>query len=155
MTAPLIELKDVVKRFGNRLILDGVNLQIHEGQVTTLIGKSGTGKSVLLKHIIGLLSPDSGQILFRGRPMEGAAAEEARDQISYMFQNNALFDSLTVYENIAFPLREHTDLPDDVVLAGMAGGIFRGISGIGARQGHLSPLYRISRFPKQSTRAIP
>ena len=66
MDTPLIEFKDVTKRFGKRTVLDRVNLQIYEGQVTTIIGLSGSGKSVLLKHIIGLLKPDEGTILFRG-----------------------------------------------------------------------------------------
>jgi phospholipid/cholesterol/gamma-HCH transport system ATP-binding protein len=70
MDVPLIEFKDVTKRFGPRTILERVNLQIYEGQVTTLIGLSGSGKSVLLKHIVGLLKPDEGTILFRGKPLE-------------------------------------------------------------------------------------
>ena len=67
MEKPLIEFQDVIKRFGSRTILDGVNLAIYEGEVTTIIGKSGTGKSVLLKHIIGLLKPDEGRILYSTR----------------------------------------------------------------------------------------
>jgi phospholipid/cholesterol/gamma-HCH transport system ATP-binding protein len=113
MEAPLIEFRDVTKRFGNRTILNRVNLKIYEGNVTTVIGKSGTGKSVLVKHIIGLLSPDEGSILFRGKPIEGLGKKEwdtYRSQISYMFQNNALFDSMTVFENIALPLRETTKM---------------------------------------------
>ncbi len=109
----LIEFKNVTKRFDNRTILDKVNLKIYEGQVTTLIGKSGVGKSVLLKHIIGLLSPDQGTILFRGKPLDGLTKPEWNmylSQISYMFQNNALFDSMTVFENIALPLIQTTSL---------------------------------------------
>ncbi|HSB52453.1 MAG TPA: ATP-binding cassette domain-containing protein, partial [Dissulfurispiraceae bacterium] len=67
MEPPLIEFRDVVKRFDGRPILDGINLKIYEGHITTMIGKSGTGKSVLLKHIIGLLTPDEGTILFKGK----------------------------------------------------------------------------------------
>jgi phospholipid/cholesterol/gamma-HCH transport system ATP-binding protein len=115
MGTPLIEFQGVTKRFGSRTILERVNLQIYEGQVTTIIGLSGAGKSVLLKHIIGLLKPDEGTILFRGQPLtkmkkKEMAADLAR--MSYMFQENALFDSLTVYENIALPLRETTDLEE-------------------------------------------
>ncbi len=113
METPLIEFKDVTKRFGTRGVLERVNLQIYEGQVTTIIGLSGSGKSVLLKHIIGLLEPDEGTILFKGKPLsEMKKSESAANlaQISYMFQDNALFDSLTVYENIALPLRETTNL---------------------------------------------
>ena len=108
MTVPLIEFNNVSKRFGNRTILDRVNLQINENQVTTIIGKSGTGKSVLLKHIIGLLQPDEGSVLFRGQPINKMSRREWNSyigQISYMFQNNALFDYLTVYDNVALPLR--------------------------------------------------
>ena len=73
---PLIEFRDVTKRFGNRTILSGVNLKIYDGEVTTIIGKSGTGKSVLHKHIIGLLRPDEGSILFRGKPIHKMARAE-------------------------------------------------------------------------------
>ena len=113
MDTPLIEFKDVTKRFGPRTVLDRVNLQIYEGQVTTIIGLSGSGKSVLLKHIIGLLKPDSGTILFRGAPLTKMKKNErtaSLARISYMFQDNALFDSMTVYDNIALPLRETTNL---------------------------------------------
>ena len=111
MDVPLIEFKDVTKRFGPRTILEGVNLQIYEEQVTTIIGLSGSGKSVLLKHIVGLLKPDEGTILFRGKPlhqMEKKEMDACLGQMSYMFQGNALFDSMTVYENVA--MRTH-DLP--------------------------------------------
>jgi phospholipid/cholesterol/gamma-HCH transport system ATP-binding protein len=84
-----------------------------EGEVTTIIGLSGSGKSVLLKHIIGLLKPDEGTILFKGKPLNEMKKSESASnltQISYMFQDNALFDSMTVYENIALPLRETTNL---------------------------------------------
>ncbi len=113
METPLIEFQDVTKRFESRTILERVSLQIYEGQVTTIIGLSGAGKSVLLKHIIGLLKPDEGTILFRGQPLH-KKKELATNfaQMSYMFQDNALFDSLTVYENIALPLRETTNLKE-------------------------------------------
>ena len=109
---PIIEFKNVTKRFGKRTILDHVNLQIHEGHVTTIIGKSGEGKSVLLKHIIGLLKPEQGSVLYRGKPIEKMKRKEWNaylGQISYMFQNNALLDSKTVYENVAMPLRKYTE----------------------------------------------
>ncbi len=113
MDTPLIEFKNVTKRFGRRTILENVNLKIYEGEVTTIIGLSGGGKTVLLKHIIGLLKPDEGTILFRGKPLNEMSKIEmnaSRAQMSYMFQDNALFDSLTVYQNIALPLRETTKL---------------------------------------------
>ncbi len=108
---PLIEFKGVSKSFGDRKILDRIDFSIYEGEVTTLIGLSGTGKSVTLKHIIGMLKPDEGQILFRGKPIDQMSRSEWNayiSQISYMFQNNALFDSMTVFENVALPLKYTT-----------------------------------------------
>jgi phospholipid/cholesterol/gamma-HCH transport system ATP-binding protein len=110
---PLIEFRDVTKRFDGKTILDKANLSIYENQITTIIGKSGSGKSVLLKNIIGLLSPDEGSILFRGKPVREMKKSEwdgCRSRISFMFQNNALFDSMSVFENIALPLRQTTNL---------------------------------------------
>ena len=112
MTTPLIEFKNVTKCFGNRKVLNHVNLQIYEGHVTTIIGLSGAGKSVILKHIIGLIQPDEGTILFRGKPINEMKKSEINlslAEMSYMFQDNALFDSMSVYENIAFPLQETTN----------------------------------------------
>ena len=112
---PLIEFVDVHKRFGDNVVLDGVNLHIYAGEVTSIIGKSGVGKSVLLKHIIGLMTPDSGRILFSGRPLSSMKKTERRElkrKFSYMFQGSALFDSMTVYENVALPLKERTRLRD-------------------------------------------
>jgi phospholipid/cholesterol/gamma-HCH transport system ATP-binding protein len=111
MKVPLIEFRNVTKSFGENIVLNAINLKIYENEITTIIGKSGTGKSVLLKHIIGLMSPDEGSIFFKGRPINGMKSrewDECRMQISYMFQNNALFDSMTVFENIALPLRQTT-----------------------------------------------
>ena len=113
METPLIEFRNVGKRFGDQAVLEDVNLQIYEGQVTTIVGLSGAGKSVLLKLIIGLLKPDEGTILFRGKPLSTIKRKEMGSilvRISYMFQDNALFDSMTVHENIALPLRETTNL---------------------------------------------
>jgi len=110
---PLIEFKGISKTFGTRNILNRIDFSIYEGEVTTLIGLSGTGKSVTLKHIIGMLEPDEGQILFRGQPIDKMSKREWNEyisQISYMFQNNALFDSMTVYENVAMPLKYTTKL---------------------------------------------
>jgi len=113
METPLIEFRKVTKRFDEKTVLDKADLTIYEKQITTIIGKSGSGKSVLLKHIIGLLSPDEGSILFRGRPVHEMKKSEwdgYRNKVSYMFQNNALFDSMSVFENIALPLRQTTNL---------------------------------------------
>jgi len=108
MATPLIEFKDVSKRFNDKVVLERVNLQIYEREVTTIIGLSGTGKTVLLKHIIGLHKPDEGTILFRGQPLDQIRRRDL--PMSYMFQGNALFDSMTVFENIALPLQETTNL---------------------------------------------
>ena len=100
METPLIEFRDVTKRFGEQTVLDRVNACIYPNQITTILGKSGTGKSVFLKHIIGLLEPDEGTILFEGKPLQEMKKKELvaqRSRMSYMFQNNALFDSMTVY----------------------------------------------------------
>jgi phospholipid/cholesterol/gamma-HCH transport system ATP-binding protein len=113
MDEPLIRLEDVSKSFGDHKVLDGVNLTISRGEITTIIGKSGVGKSVLLKHIIGLVEPDSGRILFEGRSLSEMDKEERRalkGRFSYMFQGTALFDSMTVFDNIALPLVERTSL---------------------------------------------
>ncbi len=113
MENALIEFRDVTKRFNGHTVLDRINLQIYEGHITTIIGKSGTGKSVLIKHIIGLLSPDEGTILFKGKSLKEMKKNELdtfRSQFSFMFQNNALFDSMTVFDNVALPLRQTTHL---------------------------------------------
>ncbi len=110
---PLIQFENVHKGFGTNQVLCGVNLSICQGMVTAIIGKSGTGKSVLLKHIIGLTQPDSGRILIKGHPLDTMPKDEKkhfRDRLSYMFQDNALFDFLTVYDNIALPLTEKKKL---------------------------------------------
>ena len=114
MAIPLIELKNVKKTFGSNQVLADVNLTIPEGKITTIIGKSGMGKSVLLKHIIGLLSPDEGSILYQGHPlsnMKRAEKKSLKMKFSYMFQGTALFDSMTVFENIALPLKERRLFP--------------------------------------------
>ncbi|MCG8643740.1 MAG: ATP-binding cassette domain-containing protein [Desulfobacterales bacterium] len=112
MTAPMIEFKDVFKCFGEQPVLKGVNLSIYRGETLSIIGKSGTGKSVLLKHIIGLISPDSGEICIDGISIDALGNKQLKlfqQDLSYMFQDNALFDFLTIYENIALPLQENPD----------------------------------------------
>ncbi|MCU0556454.1 MAG: ATP-binding cassette domain-containing protein [Desulfobacterales bacterium] len=114
MKQPLIEFKNVSKSFGANHVLRGASFRVFPGEVTTLIGKSGSGKSVMLRLIIGLLAPDSGEILFDGRPLAGMNKQERKAfkrKFSYMFQGSALFDSMTVFENIALPLMERTTLP--------------------------------------------
>jgi phospholipid/cholesterol/gamma-HCH transport system ATP-binding protein len=113
METPLIEFRNVTKRFNDLTVLDGIDLTIYENQISTVTGKSGGGKSVLLKHIIGLIKPDSGDILFQGKPvrdMKRKEWEDYRSTIGYMFQGNALFDSMNVFDNVALPLVQTTNL---------------------------------------------
>jgi len=115
MDQPFIQFKNAAKKFGNNSVLDGINLSIFKGEITSIVGKSGAGKSVLLKHVIGLMEPDSGQVLFKGQSlalMKKAERKALKRKFSYLFQDTALFDFLTVYENIALPLKERTSLPD-------------------------------------------
>ena len=112
---PLIQLRNISKAFGGREILRDATLDINRNEITAIIGKSGGGKSVLVKHIIGLITADSGEIIFDGIPystMKRKDFSAIKNRCSYMFQNNALFDSMTVYENIALPLREKFKLSD-------------------------------------------
>ena len=114
----MIKLVGVEKTFGKQPVLRGVDLTIPEGKLTTIIGGSGSGKSVLLKHIIGLMQPDRGQVLIDGRDiahLKGQALNEVRKKFAMLFQNAALFDSMTVFENVAFPLREKLRLKGEVV----------------------------------------
>lgn len=108
---PIIELRRVSKSFGTQRVLDDIDLRVETGKSTVIIGRSGTGKSVLLKHIVGLLRPDRGEVYFRGRRIDTLgerALVPIRQQISFVFQLNALFDSMTVGENVAFPTVEKT-----------------------------------------------
>ncbi len=106
---PLIELVDVYKAFKTQVVLNGVNLSIPEGQTVVIIGASGVGKSVLIKHIVGLLQPDKGEIVFRGQRIDQistAALAKLRRRFGYLFQLSALFDSMTAGENVGFPIRQ-------------------------------------------------
>ncbi|MEI7808857.1 MAG: ATP-binding cassette domain-containing protein, partial [Verrucomicrobiota bacterium] len=104
----MIEVRQLKKQFGSQLILDGVNLRIASGESAVIIGRSGGGKSVLLKHIIGLLQPDSGEVLIDGENitrMDERQLLRVREKFGMVFQGAALFDSMTVAENVAFPLQ--------------------------------------------------
>lgn len=106
----VIALEGVEKSFGANHVLAGIDLEIRRGEILTLLGGSGTGKSVMLKHMIGLLRPDAGTVRVEGRDMSRARESdwvEVRKQIGFVFQGAALFDSLTVLENVAYGLREH------------------------------------------------
>jgi len=113
MTNPLIQFDKVSKSFGTNHVLHDVAFSVKHGEIAAIIGKSGTGKSVLLKHIIGLIHPDSGSVLFNGKDtsvMTRAERRAFKNSMSYMFQGNALFDSMTIFDNIALPLMENTSL---------------------------------------------
>lgn len=117
---PAVELRGVRKAFNGLHVLRGVDLAIQAGESLTIMGGSGTGKSVLLRLIIGLVKPDAGQILLEGRDIVPLSEREllgARRRVGMVFQNAALFDSLSVGENVAFALREHTDLDEAAIQA--------------------------------------
>lgn len=115
MSEAVIEISDVHKSYGAKPIHEGVNLDIRKGEILTLMGGSGSGKSVLLRSIIGLDRPDSGSITFHGKEIAGLSESDwvaVRKRIAYVFQYGALFDSINVLENLAYPLREHTEMTD-------------------------------------------
>jgi phospholipid/cholesterol/gamma-HCH transport system ATP-binding protein len=114
----LIDVKDVWKSFGELDVLKGVSLQVEKGSSDVILGRSGIGKSVLLKSIVGLLVPDSGQISVMGEDIIGMKTRELnliRKNIGYVFQYAALYDSLNVRENLEFPLRKHTDMNEEEI----------------------------------------
>ena len=107
MTTPILSLKNVEKRFGKNHVLRGVTLDVAPGESLVVIGGSGSGKSVMLKNALGLMTPDSGQILFNGEDVtqsRGKTRARMRERVGMLFQSGALFDSLTVWENVAFRL---------------------------------------------------
>src|SRR5215210_1840340 len=113
-----IEIIDVVKQFGRMRILNGLNLGLPDDQVSMVLGPSGTGKSVLIKHIVGLLYPDSGDLLVHGESVPGMTDDELfemRKKFGLLFQDGALFGSMNIYDNVAFPLRQHTDKGEDEI----------------------------------------
>ncbi len=114
----IVDIKDVYKSFGEKDVHMGVTLSIKKGENITVLGGSGSGKSVLLKEITGLLKPDSGDVIVEGENivhMSEAELVNVRKKMGMLFQGAALFDSLSVYENIAYPLRENTDFPEDKI----------------------------------------
>jgi len=114
----VLEIRNVVKRFGDRTILDGINFDVREGETLVIMGGSGGGKSTLLRCLIGLLSPEEGNILIFGKDI-AQANEDVRNDIrksfGMLFQGSALFNSLTVGENVALPLKEHTELDKEII----------------------------------------
>src|ERR1700744_2709684 len=114
----MIEVRDLQKSFGTQKILDGVSLKIETGESVVIIGRSGGGKSVLLKHMIGLLQPDAGEVLIDGEnivPMEERELLRVRSKFGMLFQGAALFDSMTVAENIAFPFRRNKNMSESEI----------------------------------------
>jgi len=115
----MIQVVDLHKTFGAQKVLTGINVTIPEGSTCVILGGSGSGKTVLMKHMIGLLKPDSGQVVVDGEdlvPLGDAQLEQVRRKFGMVFQAAALFDSMTVFENVAFPLREHRgNMPEEQV----------------------------------------
>jgi len=115
MSKVIIEFKDVYKSFNGLLVHNGISLSIFEGEIMSLLGGSGSGKSVLLKELIGLIKPDKGIIMLMNENVHQMREEDLfklREHVGMLFQSAALFDSLTVFENIAYPLREHFKLTE-------------------------------------------
>jgi phospholipid/cholesterol/gamma-HCH transport system ATP-binding protein len=113
-----IEIIDLVKQFGRTRILNGLNLGLPDNQISMVLGPSGTGKSVLIKHIVGLLYPDSGDVLVHGESIPNMTDDElfeVRKKFGLLFQDGALFGSMNIYDNVAFPLRQHTDKGEDEI----------------------------------------
>jgi phospholipid/cholesterol/gamma-HCH transport system ATP-binding protein len=114
----MIEIEDLHKSFDGVQVFKGISLRIEKGEVIALIGLSGYGKSVLLKHIAGLMKPDRGRVMVDGEDMamlKGKALSQLRSRLGFLFQGGALFDSMTVFENVAFPLQEKTKLPEEEI----------------------------------------
>jgi len=114
----MIEIKNLKKVFGSKVVLKNVNLKIFENKTTYILGMSGQGKSTIIKHIVGLLKPTSGEILVDGIDVAKADIKtlyDIRKKVGFTFQEGALFDSMNIYDNVAFPLREHTKLKENEI----------------------------------------
>jgi len=115
----MIEIINLCKSFGEHVVLDNLNLTIKTGETTVIIGRSGCGKTVLLRHIIGIVRPDSGQVFIDGRDitnLKGKALNDVRMKFGMLFQGAALFDSMSVWENVGFGMLEHTDKPKSEIM---------------------------------------
>jgi phospholipid/cholesterol/gamma-HCH transport system ATP-binding protein len=118
MNENIIEIKHLRKSFGSKVVLKDVNLTIPKGSTVVILGLSGQGKSTIIKHIVSLLKPDSGEIIVDGIDVAKADEKgiyETRKKIGFLFQEGAMFDSMNVYDNVAFPLREHTKLSEEEI----------------------------------------
>ncbi len=115
----MIQIKGIQKSFGPQKVLDGIDLEIPPNKITVIIGRSGEGKSVLLTTMIGLIQPDQGKVMIGGTDLFSLSSHlqnEMRKKFGFLFQNAALFDSMNVEDNVAFPLREHTQLGEEEIL---------------------------------------
>jgi phospholipid/cholesterol/gamma-HCH transport system ATP-binding protein len=115
---PFVEFRDVHKAYGTKRVLRGADLTVYRGEVLVILGGSGTGKSVTLRHMLGLEAPDSGRVIVEEEDVTDLPEEELyriRKKFGMLFQSGALFDSMNVFENVAFPLREHTDMTDEEI----------------------------------------
>jgi phospholipid/cholesterol/gamma-HCH transport system ATP-binding protein len=115
VASPIIEFRHVTKAFGDRRVLDDVSFELETGRSVCILGRSGTGKSVTLKHVVRLMTPDSGSVRVDGEDLALLGVRDlsrVRKRIGFLFQNSALFDSITVGENVEFPMRRHTALSD-------------------------------------------
>lgn len=118
MSEPIIQVRDLVVQYGNRTVLDGINLDVQKGESLAILGKSGCGKSTLLRHIIGLSLPTSGDILIKGVSITQITEDERIEilkKMGMLFQSSALFNSMSVGDNVALPLREHTELEESTI----------------------------------------
>jgi len=114
----MIQIEDLHKSFDGTPVFRGVSLRIPKGQILALIGRSGCGKSVLLKHVAGLIQPDKGRVVVEGKEIgtaRGKTLAGLRNRLGFLFQGGALFDSFTIFENVAFPLREKTRLSHQLI----------------------------------------
>lgn len=129
----MVKVEDLYRSFDGLAVLQGLSLEVERGELLALIGRSGCGKSVLLRHVAGLLRPDSGRVFIDGGEMarlRGRQLSRLRERLGFLFQGGALFDSMTVYENVAFPLKEKTRMTDKEIRERVADELSRvGLSG--------------------------
>jgi phospholipid/cholesterol/gamma-HCH transport system ATP-binding protein len=115
---PFVEFRDLYKAYGSKGVLQGASLKVYRGEVLVILGGSGSGKSVTLRHMLGLEAPDSGRVIVEDEDVTDLPEEEfyrVRKKFGMLFQSGALFDSMNVFENVAFPLREHTEMSDEEI----------------------------------------
>ncbi len=136
----MIQFQNLHKRFGERQILKGIDLNIVRGKTTVILGVSGGGKSTIIKHIVGLLKPEEGGIIVDGTQIVGCSEKEMRairKEVGFLFQSGALFDSMNVFENVAFPLREHTKMSEEEIHEN----VFSKLSMVGLKPDDIATLF--------------